>query len=80
METRHAAEDSHEQLEAYRTVEKVAELTNFIKYKNSNVESFRSLYIQIFKDCEDLACKEKLQGKSNEEIIKIIEEKMRRHS
>ena len=73
-------EDSHEQLEAYKIVRKIAELTNFIKYKNSNIESFRSMYVQIFKDCEDLVCKAKSQGKSDKEIMKMIEVRMRRHS
>ena len=80
METSHTIGDSHEQIEAYKMVEKVAELTNFIKYKNSNIESFRSIYVQIFKDCESLVCKEKLQGKTDEEIMKTIEVRMRRHS
>ena len=80
METSHATRDSHEQLEAYKMVEKVAELTNFIKYKKSNIESFRLMYAQIFKDCEGLVCKAKSQGKSDEEIMKMIEVRMRRHS
>lgn len=78
MEINPTTENSKEQTEAYKIVEKVAKQTNFIKYRDSSVESFRSLYLQIFKHCKDLVRKAKTKGKSYEEIIKMVKEVMLR--
>ena len=80
MEINRTTEDLREQTEAHKIVEKVVKQTNFIKYRDSKIESFRSLYLQIFQHCKDLVYKAKLKGKSYKEIIKIVEERIRRHS
>ena len=79
MEINYTVEGLRQQSEIYKTVEKVARQTTFIKYRDSNAWQLNSLYVQIFKDCEAQTREAKSQGKSNEEIIEMIEKIMQRH-